>query len=71
MRGRRRSAFSMADVSRTLGRAFPGKDADGAIHAASMLGIRVPGQDARPIRQRKRYTQQDLSLPARRARWAT
>jgi len=32
----------------------------GCAVAASMLGVRVPGQDARPMRQRKRYTQEDL-----------
>ncbi len=32
----------------------------GCAVAASMLGVRVPGQDARPVRKRKRYTQEDL-----------
>ena len=32
----------------------------GCAVAASMLGVRVPGQDAKPVRQRKRYTQEDL-----------
>ena len=35
----------------------------GCAIAASMLGVRVPGQDAKPIRQRKRYTQADLRRP--------
>jgi len=32
----------------------------GCAVAASMLGVRVPGQDAKPVRHRKRYTQEDL-----------
>jgi hypothetical protein len=32
----------------------------GCAAAASMLGVRVPGQDSRPVRQRKRYTAADL-----------
>jgi len=35
----------------------------GCAVAASMLGVRVPGQDAKPVRQRKRYTQADLRRP--------
>jgi hypothetical protein len=33
----------------------------GCAVAASMLGVRVPGQDAKPMRGRKRYTKEDLS----------
>jgi len=32
----------------------------GCAVAASMLGARVPGQDTKPMRKRKRYTQEDL-----------
>ena len=32
----------------------------GCAVAASMLGVRVPSQDAKPVRRRKRYTQEDL-----------
>jgi hypothetical protein len=32
----------------------------GCAAAASMLGVKVPGQDAKPARQRKRYTQDGL-----------
>jgi len=32
----------------------------GCAAAASMCGVKVPGEDARPMRQRKRYTQEDL-----------
>ena len=32
----------------------------GCAVAASMLGVRVPGQDAKPVRRRKRYSQEDL-----------
>jgi len=32
----------------------------GCAVAASMLGVRVPGQDAKTVRRRKRYTQEDL-----------
>lgn len=32
----------------------------GCAAAANMLGVKVPGQDARPVRQRKRYTQEDM-----------
>jgi hypothetical protein len=32
----------------------------GCAAAASMCGIKVPGEDAKPARQRKRYTQDDL-----------
>ena len=35
----------------------------GCAVAASMLGVRVPGQDAKPVRQRKRYTQADVRRP--------
>ncbi len=35
----------------------------GCAAAASMLGVRSPGQDAKPGRQRKRYTQADLRRP--------
>jgi phage terminase large subunit GpA-like protein len=32
----------------------------GCAAAASMCGVKVPGQDTKPARQRKRYSQQDL-----------
>jgi hypothetical protein len=32
----------------------------GCAAAASMCGVKVPGEDAKPARQRKRYTQEDL-----------
>jgi len=32
----------------------------GCAVAASMLGVRVPGQDAKPVRKRRRYSQEDL-----------
>ena len=36
----------------------------GCAAAASMCGVRAPGQDAKPARQRKRYTQEDLRRKA-------
>jgi hypothetical protein len=36
----------------------------GCAAAASMLGVKAPGQDAKPVRQRKRYTQEDLRRKA-------
>ena len=35
----------------------------GCAVAASVLGVRVPGQGAKPVRKRKRYTQADLRRP--------
>ena len=35
----------------------------GCAVAASMLDVRAAGQDAKPLRQRKRYTQADLRRP--------